>query len=187
MESALSPFSFPRGAPEHPISALKHWPQQKSLEKVRFSRPRWRKPLRSQFPDIWPQPAPGRAAVCSEGLSRRGADGLVTLSRRAHPTTLGSTLPHTPVGLARLFLRAGGDFSDPADHFTDGPREESESLEVTYKSVARPQPGQGLFPATGAPSVPGARPVPTPGSRKSRGTMGSPITPAWQSWKVWLV
>lgn len=84
------------------------------------------------------------------------------------------------------FSKAGRDFSEPSNHFTDGPRKESESLEVTHEvgGQAGPEaapPPRGSFHALGLPLSQAPGQFPPQEAIKSRGTMGRPITPVWQS------
>lgn len=111
------------------------------------------------------------------------------------PPTLGSIFPHTPVKVALLlvcFSKAGRDFSEPSNHFTDGSRKESKSLRVTHEVGDQAGPGaapplRGSFQPLGLPLSQAPGQFPPQEAIKSRGTMGRPITPAWQSLKVWLM
>lgn len=197
------------------LSALKHWPQQKSLQKVRSSGPSRLRLLKAQFPEISDLSLPrargpragqrllrGHLYLHMWGLPGRilspqapAANGLVTsspASKRVHPTTRpGLHPPSNPSEVSTLFFcfsRPGRDFGIPCNHLTDGSREESESPDVTYEvdgtagpraaPPLRPQPCKGLFPATGASSFPGIKPVPTPRSCKKQGNDGKPNCPS---------
>lgn len=127
-----------------------------------------------------PDVEPGLGEFICPKLQRL-ASSLPLLSPGEHiPPAPGSILPHTPVRVH--FSRSRRDFRIPCNHFTDGSREESASLEVIYEvdglaepkaaPLLGPQPCKGLFPATGASPLLGTRPILPQEAVKSQGEGG---------------